>query len=1513
MGNLGLPSKMRLQAISVIFLLICVTVSGLASSDDWATYRRDEARSGVTAEKLTASLSLYWTFKSPHAPKPAWPMPGEETPRMHFDSVYHVAAADGKVFFGSSVDDKVYAVDSEKGKIHWTFFAEGPVRFAPSVWKNMVYFGSDDGNVYCLKADSGELVWKYRAGPSGEKVIGNGRMISLWPVRTSVLIDDGIVYFGAGVFPYEGTYICALDAEKGSVIWRNDTIGDDSHELDYGGISPQSYLVASENVLYVPSGRAMPAAFNKSTGEFLRYLSAGKSGGTWALILEDELIAGTTIGGGPGKVAYESETGRRKGDAYAWFPGIDMVATADISYTLTKDGIKAISRGAYPHLLEKMNAIKNDRDMLSAMLADMEKKLADVDEKMSEAVSKQIAETTAKINSLTNEEEKSLKNLACKWQYDKKQLNCLILAGDVVFAGGDGVVVAVDTKTGKELWNQNVDGRIFGLAASGGRLLISTDLGYIYSFGEKPDPELATATEPVPVVVQAEINSSPYPDDELSAIYKAAVDDILENSEAKKGYCLVVDSETGRLAYEIAKRTDFKVVGIGNNIESAREKLDAAGLYGFQVIIQPWALSELPDYFANIVVSEKMLLSGKTDHSSEDIYRVLRPYGGMAYMVKRDGSVEKAVRGELEGASGWTEQYANPQNTSCSEDKMVKGPVGVLWFGEPGSERVLERHAKAMSPVSMNGRLFVQGEDVVMAYDAYNGTFLWKREIPGAVRARVDVDSGNLSLTEDALYVACYDKCYKLDPVTGATLKTFDVTESADGTPRRWGYTACVDNTLYGTAATPLIREYFPFWTDGKWKGRLDIPEQFRTEYDNLKKRYPDAGNEMWEYLKRSGYLWRTMTRFPSWENYNPSKNALTSRMMTSDVVFAMNPETGDLKWKHDGSRISNITVTLADGKIFFAESKISDTQKREALAHRMELIDKGVYEPTSNEALLKDMDVRTIFCLDASTGEKIWEKTLDLTWCGGDTVATAYHKDGILLIFSSTGSHDAWRHRDGTLLWKRITALSTDDGHVIWSKPNNARTRPVIAGDNIFIEPRVCSVQTGEIRTRNHPITGEDIPWEYLRPGHTCAVSSASANMLFYRSASTAFYDFEDDRGLTIFGGIRPGCWINIVPASGVLLFPESSSGCTCSYPIRCSVVLKHKSERNQPWNVFITHGFSDTVKHLFVNLGASGDMKDDAGNVWFAYPNPVTRYGGNHYPGYGVKFSMSEKMLDGMGFFNYDARGVDTAGKDMSWLLASGAVGLSECQIPLVDDTWGDKPGAYTLSLGFSAPAGDSAGQRVFDVKLQGKTVLENFDIFKEAGEADKAVVREFSGIKVANDLMVELVPKTASPTITQAPILNFVKAVREDEILRPDEAATDMAMADAEGMLKTASAESDKKKALEVYHAVFDAAPSPEIKVQALGGMEAIGSLESLSRIAKYCRKIEPVLWNYKKPDEKVMDAAIKVCIAVANNMAEADKDTSIELLNSAKGVVKVEETREQIVASLGELGVEVADSK
>ena len=60
--------------------------------------------------------------------------------------------------------------------------------------------------------------------------------------------------------------------------------------------------------------------------------------------------------------------------------------------------------------------------------------------------------------------------------------SALILAGDHLFAGGDGKVMAVSVESGAVAWEAEVEGRVYGLAVANGRLFASTDRGVIHCF-----------------------------------------------------------------------------------------------------------------------------------------------------------------------------------------------------------------------------------------------------------------------------------------------------------------------------------------------------------------------------------------------------------------------------------------------------------------------------------------------------------------------------------------------------------------------------------------------------------------------------------------------------------------------------------------------------------------------------------------------------------------------------------------------------------------------------------------------------------------------------------------------------------------------------------------------------------------------------------------------------------------------------------------------------------------------
>ncbi len=59
----------------------------------------------------------------------------------------------------------------------------------------------------------------------GRLSLGNSRLISAWPMRGGPVLRDDKLYFAASIWPFMGTFIYALDAKSGRVLWCNDETG----------------------------------------------------------------------------------------------------------------------------------------------------------------------------------------------------------------------------------------------------------------------------------------------------------------------------------------------------------------------------------------------------------------------------------------------------------------------------------------------------------------------------------------------------------------------------------------------------------------------------------------------------------------------------------------------------------------------------------------------------------------------------------------------------------------------------------------------------------------------------------------------------------------------------------------------------------------------------------------------------------------------------------------------------------------------------------------------------------------------------------------------------------------------------------------------------------------------------------------------------------------------------------------------------------------------------------------
>ena len=1053
-------------------------LSPLADARDWPAFRRDTRRTANAPKAPHLPLAETWVHSAAHAPSPAWPPPAQQdiahsvrelSPTHVFDRAFHVVAVGQRVYYGSSADDALYCLDAASGAPVWSFLTGGGVRFAPTVTQGRVYLGSDDGCVYCLSAEDGALLWKHRPTPD-RRLPGNGRMISRWPIRSGIALADGVAYFTAGIFPSEGVFLCALDAQSGTPLWKREI-----------GVSSQGYMLASSTKLFVPTGRTAPAAFIRENGKPLGGFEG--IGGCFALVLDDMLVQG------PGERGDLHIAEPRTRESIVSAPGIGLVADGPTVYILQRDALVAFDRARYLELSTAIHAIEaidgsKRTDTQNAALIELNKQ-----------------------------------RRACqKWQVPCSSPREIIKAGDLLFVGRANAVSAFHTSDGALRWNADVRGIAYGLAIGRGRLFVSTDQGAIHCFSHRTARTARTAH-------QATATAAPFADDEWTARYQDAADRIMRQCETKRGYCLVLASKTGRLAYEIAKRSQLAIVGIEPDADAAaraRRYLHTAGLNGTRVAIHnaPADTLPFPDYFANLVVSEETLSTGHPPATpATEVLRVLRPCGGTVCLIGSDAAalsewgkgvlpdwqvvdgMALACRGPLQGVGEWTHTYAEPGNSACSGDRLVRPPFQVQWYGEPGPRRMADRHFRNVPPLYKNGRLFVPGDQVVYTLDAYNGTLLWQTEIQDSRRLGVFLDSSNMTVDEHALYVVAQHTCHVFDVNSGEKRPPFDMPKT-HAQDREWGYLARVPGLLLGTA-------------------------------------------------RPKGVTYATMTR-----NANLNKQAVwypNMKIATSETAFALDSSTGALRWDYAGGRIIDTTATVAADRFCFVES-----HSTAALADQTGRL--------TVRALTQDGE-QYLVALDLATGAPVFKNPLAIR----DLQQPAYlsYTDGVLLLSGaklvggehvvSGGRKGRYELRGGEVIHYFYFAFDAHTGHALWqtSHPTELpadgghgeyNRHPTLVGDTAYCWPYAYNIKTGQ-----------RIPdWKFDRHGHGCGGISASADALFWRGNTAWAWDLRPGRGPSpVSATVRPGCWINMIPAGGLHLMPEASAGCTCGYSVQTSIAL--------------------------------------------------------------------------------------------------------------------------------------------------------------------------------------------------------------------------------------------------------------------------------------------------------------------------------------------------------------------
>ena len=1046
-------------------LALVVAILVLAAApvwcDDWPTYLHDVARSGVTTEQLPADLHLVWVYKPAYKPAPAWPAPAKQDiwheirelrPIVTYDRAFHAVVAGDSLLFGSSSDDRAYCLDASTGAVRWTFSCEGPVRLAPTVANGKAWFGSDDGCVYCVRLSDGALVWKYRPAEQDRRLPGNGRVISLAPVRTGITVDGGVAYFCAGLFPPDDVYRCALDAQTGSVLWQ----------MRDPQASPQGYLLASPSRLFVPTGRTSPFMYDRATGNGLGEMAG--PGGAYALLVDDTVVSGPGRRGGLELgIAAEPEK-----EGVASFPCVRMVVSGGTAYLQGKDKLRALDRNEYVRLAIDQRAIQK-------RLEDTEKARDQALGRKDSAAMKQLGEECRgleqQIAALGQQME------ACfTWTREEGDPYALILAGDTLYSGGGGKVTAVRAADGQQTWSAEVEGNIYGLSVANGRLYASSDTGAIYCFGI--DAPLPRAEKPAqtPITPGAWAENARY---------------VVMESGFSKGYCLLLGYDDTRLALEIVQASELSVLMVVPDeawARTLRGELLAAGVPPSRATAHfvPGPALPYTTYMANIIVC-----SNASQVPWMETFHLLRPYGGTALVggeagqemewIKHNGHLLR--RGPVEGAGEWTQLYATPGHTAASGETL-DGPLGIQWFGEPGPRDIVDRHHRPMSSLFKDGRLFVMGNERIFSVDPYNGKQIWTLDVPESRRVGALKNSGQAVLTEDCLYIAVKGECWVIDVKDGKQVATFALPgpgkEKGD-----WGDLNCVGDRLFGTG-------------------------------------------------QEAGASFNVLSR----ETIDMLEGDFRP-VITSNYAFCLDRHTGKPKWTYRNGAIMNNAFTVAGDRLLLAENRSDDVMKREDGRVRVDIFCRDAQ----------------LVALNVKNGKKVWERPVKFPFqhimylsASGDTVvATGSYNEGGrvyygLFAFDVNSGKDKWA----------TNYLALDNRSNEPAEPGGTHgeqwQHPVIIGDTIYSRPYAFDLNTGEKK-------------DYIarRGGNGCGGLTGSAKYLFGRGSNPRMYptDVSSTEGIPLTLVSRPGCWLNIIPAGGLVMIPESSSGCTCAYPMQMSVVL--------------------------------------------------------------------------------------------------------------------------------------------------------------------------------------------------------------------------------------------------------------------------------------------------------------------------------------------------------------------
>lgn len=875
----------------------------------------------------------------------------------------------------------------------------------------------------------------------------------------------------------------------------------------------------------------------------------------------------------------------------------------------------------------------------------------------------------------------------------------LIKAGGRLYAGGQASLAAFDLplRAGQSpAWRLEVAGDIAALAAGNGHLLAVTEQGRIYGLSAGPAQESGATPHETSRREGEEPPLVPSP----SQPVKARVEAVVKDAGVDAGYALVLGAGNGELPRALVDRCGLHVVVLESDAAKAqtlRETLQRLGLYGERVAVWMGDLesTKLPPYFADLVVVDNSAeLPAEQDWPGR-LFSVLHPYHGKAYLQLTGPQRQLLAR----FAAGDT-----PGKATVSD---AAGLVRLLRSGGlPGAGSWTHEHADAAN-TRVSTDTLVKAPLGLLWFGGSSHDGILPRHGHGPMPQVLD----------GRLVIEKVDGLRSVDIYSGRVLWEAPVAGLGsyyNNTSHQYG--ANGTGTNYISTPNAIYVRY----------GRecLRLNPATGQPLPSIPLPAVAAGDEtIWGYLNVVGDCLIGGSATPDkssgalkWLS-TPLRRA--SATAANEVPQAIESQSLFVLDRHSGKPLWSAT---AQGR--FRHNAIC------AGGGRLYAIDRPPAAATEAEASLSKS--ARLLAFDLATGKVLWSQPSGVfgTWL-------SYSAQRNVLIESGDGERDV-RPDEA----RGMRAYQASDGQPLWHDPR-ASGPPMIRGDWVLRSQGACGLLDGKPLQIDDPLTDAPRVWKWTR-AYGCNTPAASENLLVFRSGAAGFYDLARFGGTGNWGGFRSSCTNNLIVAGGLITSPDYTRTCTCSYQNQTSLALVPDPDAEM-WTY---QGYPvearQRIRRLGVNFGAPGNRVDDHGTLWLEYPRVTDASANSGSPGLWPQVQVTAATSQAA-FFRQHA---STVTGPLPWVCASGAQGVQSIRVALTEHAL--QPQRYTVRLYFAEPEDLHAGQRPFNVALQGREVLNNFDVARDAGGPRRGVVKSFADVRVDEALVVTLTPRGSRPAI-------------------------------------------------------------------------------------------------------------------------------------------------------------------